>query len=87
MLRPGGCFAFLEHVFAPPERRLLRAAQTVLSPLQQALADGCHLTRDTLSQVERAGFAQVDADRFVVDGLSYLGPHVAGVAIKGAHAQ
>lgn len=80
VLRPGGYFAFLEHVYAPTDRRLLRAAQTLLNPLQQVLADGCHLTRDTLGEVERAGFATVDADTFVVQGLSYLGPHVAGVA-------
>lgn len=82
VLRPKGCFAFLEHVYAPSDRPLLRVAQTVLNPLQQVLADECHLTRDTLRAVETAGFAQVDADRFVVGGLSYLGPHVAGVAIK-----
>eukprot|EP00803_Ostreobium_quekettii_P006788 evm.model.scf_48.7 EVM.evm.TU.scf_48.7 scf_48:35959-37612(-) len=79
VLRPGGRYYFLEHVVGPPGS-LLRAGQYVLSPLQQALADGCHLTRDTLASIRAAGFKDVDAERFDVEGLSLLAPHIAGVA-------
>lgn len=82
VLRPGGCFAFLEHVYAPPERPGLRVTQTLLNPLQKALADGCHLTRDTVGDIGRAGFSEVDVNAFDVSGLTYLSTHASGVAVK-----
>ncbi|CAN0279543.1 unnamed protein product, partial [Ectocarpus sp. 12 AP-2014] len=50
VLRPGGKFLFVEHVHAPDEGLSilgLRQQQELLDPLQQLLADGCHLTRET----------------------------------------
>lgn len=81
VLKPGGKFLFIEHVVAPD--RQLRLLQHLLNPLQQATADGCHLDRDTLSSIQSAGFAGVDASRFTVPGLGLIGPHVAGLATKG----
>jgi SAM-dependent methyltransferase len=46
VLRPGGKFVFIEHIFAQ-EGTFLRAQQAALDPLQQLLAGGCHLTRET----------------------------------------
>ncbi|CAM9418232.1 unnamed protein product, partial [Ectocarpus sp. 4 AP-2014] len=50
VLRPGGKFLFVEHVHARDEGLSilgLRQQQELLDPLQQLLADGCHLTRET----------------------------------------
>jgi hypothetical protein len=61
-------------------RPLLRLGQRMLDPLQQFLADGCHLTRDPLPAIQAAGFEGVEASRFQVDGMSLIAPHVAGIA-------
>ena len=83
VLRPGGKLLFVEHVraFRPG---LTRVSQTVLDPLQQLLADNCHLTRDTGRLIEEAGFASVDVQQFEVDGASLIAPHVSGVAVVAA---
>ena len=46
VLRPGGKFVFVEHVWAE-DGTFLHAQQRALDPLQQLLAGGCHLTRRT----------------------------------------
>ncbi|GAQ81467.1 S-adenosyl-L-methionine dependent methyltransferases [Klebsormidium nitens] len=79
VLRPGGKYLFIEHV-AAPDGTALRQLQNTLNPLQQALADGCHLNRDTLQAVRRTGFASVDASSINIDGLSLLAPHIVGIA-------
>lgn len=58
----------------------LRFWQNLLDPVQQLVADGCHLTRDTLSLIEAAQFASVSAHKVQVEGLSIIGPHVIGIA-------
>ncbi|KAG6553838.1 hypothetical protein Mapa_004755 [Marchantia paleacea] len=79
VLKPGGTFLFVEHV-AAPEGNGLRLWQRILDPLQQLFADGCHLTRDTLQDIESAQFESVEANTFTVPGLFVIGPHIAGVA-------
>ncbi|KAG0583747.1 hypothetical protein KC19_3G160000 [Ceratodon purpureus] len=79
VLRPGGMFLFVEHV-AAPEGDSLRFWQGLLDPVQQLVADGCHLKRDTLGFIEAAQFASVDARRVTVNGASLIGPHVVGSA-------
>ena len=54
VLRPGAPFHFLEHGSAPDPG--VRAWQRRLDPIQQRLADGCHLTRDPVEIVRGAGF-------------------------------
>ncbi len=54
VLKSGGMFRLVEHVRAP--NRMVAGAQDAMTPLWKAVADGCHLNRDTLSEVERAGF-------------------------------
>ena len=60
---------------------LRRLSQFCFNPLQQLLADGCHLTRDPLPAIEAAGFTRVDARRFEVAGAGLIAPHVAGKAV------
>jgi SAM-dependent methyltransferase len=80
VLRPGGKFAFIEHVAAPQGTRL-RRIQDLVSPLQQALGDGCHPNRETWLAIEAAGFSQVQIEHFRVDA-PIVSPHIAGVAIQ-----
>jgi Methyltransferase domain len=55
VLRPGGILRFNEHVVSehPAVSRVQRAADATLWPL---LSGGCHLGRDTLAELRRAGF-------------------------------
>jgi SAM-dependent methyltransferase len=54
ILRPEGRFHFIEHGLSPDPR--VARWQGRLEPVQRRLAGGCHLTRDPISMVERAGF-------------------------------
>ena len=59
---------------------LLQLGQRIFDPVQQLLADGCHLTRDPLPAIEAAGFpGGIDATRFELDGMALIAPHVAGI--------
>jgi ubiquinone/menaquinone biosynthesis C-methylase UbiE len=82
VLRPGGRLIFCEHTAAPwAGRPLMRAAQAAADPLQRALADGCHLTRDPAGAIAGApGLRTLSLDRFDVPGMAFIAPHVAGAA-------
>jgi ubiquinone/menaquinone biosynthesis C-methylase UbiE len=54
VLRPGGTVHFLEHGLSPDPG--VAKWQHRLDPVQQRLADGCHLTRDATMLVAAAGF-------------------------------
>ena len=62
------------------EGESLRFWQDLLDPVQQLVADGCHLKRDTLRFIEAAQFASLDARGVTVHGASLIGPHVVGSA-------
>ncbi|CAM6083394.1 unnamed protein product [Calypogeia fissa] len=81
VLRPGGAFLFVEHVVAPEDTGL-RFWQGVLDPLQQWVADGCHLTRDTLQYIDGAHFGSVQSERFNVASVYLFSPHIRGIAYK-----
>ncbi|GAA2000451.1 class I SAM-dependent methyltransferase [Nocardiopsis rhodophaea] len=80
VLRPGGRFAFLEHVGA--ERGTWsRWAQRAVTPFSRRFDGGCDATRDTGTSITNAGFARVDMTEFVVRGpLGVSIPHVLGRA-------
>lgn len=80
VLRPGGCFVFVEHVAAPAGSGT-RRLQRLVRPFWEIAADGCHPDRETWRAIERAGFSRVELEHFGVP-LPVVGPHVAGVAIK-----
>lgn len=54
VLKGGGAFRMVEHVRSA--NRIVAGAQDAMTPMWKMVADGCHLNRDTLSAVERAGF-------------------------------
>lgn len=80
VLRPGGRFAFVEHVGAASGSGR-RAVQRALRPLWKVLADGCHPDRDTAAAIRAAGFAGVEIEQARLP-IPVVGPHIAGVAIK-----
>jgi SAM-dependent methyltransferase len=81
VIRPNGELRFYEHVAAQGSLGLglQRAADATFWPL---LAGGCHLTRDTGSTIERAGFLVERSDRFTYSPAPFLPayPHILGSA-------
>jgi len=62
VLRPGGELRFFEHVRADTPR--LARVQTALDAVWPRVGGGCHVSRDTVKHIERAGFAIEDLRRF-----------------------
>jgi hypothetical protein len=71
VVRPGGVLRFNEHVISERRAvaRLQRAADATLWPL---LSGGCHLGRDTLAELWRAGFVIDWCER--TSGVRGVGP-------------
>ncbi|KAJ4761486.1 Ubiquinone/menaquinone biosynthesis C-methyltransferase UbiE [Rhynchospora pubera] len=81
VLKPGGLYIFIEHV-AAEDGTFLRFVQGVLDPLQQVVADGCHLTRETGKQIAGVGFSRLSLNNAFLKSVSLFGPHVYGIACK-----
>lgn len=82
VLRPGGCFYFIEHV-AAPRHSALRRVQEAITPVWRRLGDGCHPNRETWRVVEAAGFLDVKLEhRRVGPSLIPVSPHIIGRAVK-----
>ena len=81
VLRPGGRFAFLEHVAADPGTRLRKVQEAIHAPWHW-LGEGCHLNRDTARTIERARFADLELERFDGSGNTPYRPHISGYAIR-----
>jgi ubiquinone/menaquinone biosynthesis C-methylase UbiE len=80
VLRPGGRFAFLEHV-AAPKGTTLRRTQKLIKPVWRFVADGCNPDRDIEAAIRRAGFSSVEITTFNIPEW-IASPHIAGVAVK-----
>lgn len=80
VLKPEGKVYFLEHIFASEDKKLIQFGQKILNPVQQLLADGCHLTRNPLKAFQMAGFENLQTQTFQVPGLGVLSPHISGIA-------
>jgi len=65
ILRDGGPFVVIEHVRAKGPARFL---QTGLTPVQRAIAGGCHLNRDTRAALANAGFDVSDVEDWSLPG-------------------
>ncbi|CAN6233467.1 unnamed protein product [Urochloa humidicola] len=81
VLKPGGLYLFVEHV-AAPDGSLLRFVQSAFDPLQQFVADGCHLTRKTGENIRDVGFSSLSLDSVRLSNAYIISPHVYGVASK-----
>lgn len=78
VLRPGGCYVYLEHV-AAERGSARRRRQRMIRPIWRWLADGCEPDRETASRIAAAGFRKVEMERFLLP-YPIVGPHIAGRA-------
>jgi ubiquinone/menaquinone biosynthesis C-methylase UbiE len=84
VLRPGGVFAFVEHV-AAPSGTSLRRWQRAVRPVWSFLADGCAPDRETARRIAEVGFLDVAIEAFDVPRRAVprlVAPHIAGSARK-----
>ncbi|CAL9240026.1 unnamed protein product [Arabidopsis halleri] len=83
VLKPGGIFLFIEHV-AAKDGSFFRHVQNILDPLQQVVADGCHLTRNTDLYISAAGFdGGTEINNTAIYSFPWIiRPHVYGAAYK-----
>lgn len=91
LVRPnGGTFGYVEHVAVKPDEpyRLLAFQQQAFDPLQQLLAENCHLHRGTdgliaeIFEVDGSGTSQTSSvygERFLVDGMWPVSLQASGV--------
>jgi SAM-dependent methyltransferase len=93
LLRPnGGTLGFVEHVAVNTDEtyRFLNWQQQTLDPLQQLLADNCHLHRNTQATIDRIfGVDQHQAvrlyqERFLVDDMWPVSCQCSGVIQRTA---
>lgn len=83
VLKPGGQIRFYEHVRA--EDPALAKRQDRWEKPWKAFNQGCHPNRDSVAEIERAGFRISDLDRFDQNARGMpriVRPHVVGTAIK-----
>ncbi|KAJ7943446.1 Methyltransferase-like protein [Quillaja saponaria] len=81
VLTPGGIYVFVEHV-AAKDGTILRFVQRVLDPLQQTVADGCHLSRETEKDITKAGFSSLELSMAFLSNAAFINPHAYGIARK-----
>jgi SAM-dependent methyltransferase len=83
VLRPGGRYAFVEHVAAPQGSQLRRVQAAVRAPWAWCF-EGCSCERDLAAVIEGAGFAHVDLESYRLRSpFLPFNTQVAGVAVKG----
>jgi len=76
-IRAEGELRFYEHVAAKGRKGRLHRR---IDPVYTRLAGGCHLTRDTTTAIEQAGFHITQSRRFPFPPGILAIPHVLGVA-------
>ena len=84
ILRPGGRYAFLEHVAAAEGTALRRLQRAARRPWGW-IFEGCSCERDLRTVIEAAGFAETTiADRWIHGPFLPANTQIAGVATKGS---
>lgn len=80
VLRPGGRFAFFEHV-AAPEGTWSRRFQRFCAPISRVLDAGCDPARETWRAVEAAGFRELTLRWYSRrPGFGVYNPFLSGIA-------
>ena len=81
VIRPGGELRFYEHVVSHERRhaRMMRFADRTFWP---HISGNCHMSRDTQSAIEIAGFEIEEVDRFLFSPGAPIPalPHIRGIA-------
>lgn len=81
VLKPGGCFVFLEHGLSPDAK--VSRWQRRLNGIQKLFADGCQLTVDINTTVRSQPFATVKVDCFYMEKTpKSVGYMYRGEAVK-----
>jgi ubiquinone/menaquinone biosynthesis C-methylase UbiE len=84
VLRPGGCFVFMEHV-AAPDGTSTRRWQNLINPVWKTFMGNCHLNRETESAIVSEGFDIVQIDReSMCNAPPIVRPTIRGIAKKPA---
>jgi SAM-dependent methyltransferase len=82
VLRPGGRYAFVEHV-AATDRPVLRIIQRLVRRPWAWVFEGCSCERDLAAVIARAGFTSVDLEKYRIHSpVLPFNTHVAGIATK-----
>jgi ubiquinone/menaquinone biosynthesis C-methylase UbiE len=82
ILRPGGRYAFVEHVVAPDNSPLRRLQRSVRRPWGWFF-EGCSVERDLRALIESAGFAETTIDEYRLRGpFLAANTQIAGTARK-----
>lgn len=82
VLRPGGRYAFVEHVQAGAGSRLRQIQHVVRRPWAWAF-EGCSCERDLAAVLRQAGFAAVDLENWTLrPPLTPVSTLIAGTAVK-----
>lgn len=67
VLKPGGRFYFMEHGLSNEEN--IQCWQNRLNPLQEFIADGCHLNRDIRKIIEKQNFRDLQIENFYMENF------------------
>jgi ubiquinone/menaquinone biosynthesis C-methylase UbiE len=79
VIKPGGTLHFVEHGLAPDEK--VQKWQHRLEPMEKKVFGGCHLTRQIVPLLEKAGFRIEEVDVFYEDGApKWIAADSLGVA-------
>lgn len=88
VLKPGGSFAFLEHVADKPWTARLMIQKILPFTPWRYFSDGCNPGRRISDAIKRAGFAEVEVHEYMQDGPGIIvainRPHIFGTATKAA---
>lgn len=83
VLRPGGRYAFVEHVSAGG-RPVLRRIQRLVRRPWAWVFEGCSCERNLSDVIASAGFASLDLEEYRIHSpILPFNTHVAGIATKG----
>ena len=68
VLKPTGTFHLVEHV-KHPESVKMQSLQTLLTPIQKRIGDGCHFNRDIERSLAQAKFKFIEKQYFDAEGI------------------
>jgi len=68
VLKPTGTFHLVEHIKHPDSAKI-QSLQTLLTPIQKRIADGCHLNRDMERHLLQAKFKLIEKQYFDAEGI------------------
>ena len=68
VLKPTGTLHLVEHVKHPNSVKI-QSLQTLLTPIQKRIGDGCHLNRDIERSLQQAKFKFIEKQYFDADGI------------------